>query len=353
MLTNALLVSVIPTGQALAQAVDYTQPVPKTQFNFETPEEGWSFAGGAGLDYDRGLEHSGRGNGWVRATSGWNAINNLINVEPNSECSVTAWLRTSDTLTDGYISVRPFNIDGTIGSVINEIKLIGAGSPDPQNRDYNFYTFNFNSGYNNRVLFYVGLFGNGRDSWVQVDDVEVSCVSPVTQPPVPPITQPPVPPVTQPPVPPTDINQAGLDLIKKSEGFIEMAYSDPGGVLTIGFGHTGPDVVEGMIITPEQAEQLLRGDLQEAENTVSSLVTVPLNENEFSALVSFVFNVGAGNFEESVLLQLLNQANYLGAADEFLVWNKDNGEELPGLTERRERERELFLTPPVAPVPPV
>lgn len=345
MLTNALLVSVIPTGQALAQAVDYTQPVPKTQFNFETPEEGWSFAGGAGLDYDKGFEHSGRGNGWVRNTSGWNAINNLINVEPNSECSVTAWLRTSDTLTDGYMSVRPYNSDGSVGSVINELKLVGAGAPNPQNRGYNLYTVEFNSGSSNKILFYVGLWGNGRDSWIQTDDVEVSCVSPKPQPPT--------PPTLQPPAPPTDINQAGLDLIKDSEGFIEMAYRDPGGVLTIGYGHTGPDVVEGMIITPEQAEQLLRGDLQEAEDTVSNLVTVPLNENEFSALVSFVFNVGAGNFEESVLLELLNQGNYLGAADEFLVWDKDNGEKLPGLTERRERERSLFLTPIAPPPPPL
>ncbi len=316
-------------------------PVPKTQLNFETPEEGWWFAGNAGLDYDRGLEHSGRGNGWVRsATSGWNAINNSLVVEPNSECSLTAWLRTSDSLTDGYMSVRPYNSDGSVSDVINEIKLIGAGSPNPQNQNYNLYTLTFNSGENNRVLFYVGLFGNGRDSWVQVDDVEVSCVSPEPQP------QPPT-------VEPTDINQAGLDLLKEFEGFSELAYRDPGGTLTIGFGHTGPDVVEDMIITPEQAEELLRQDVQEAEDAVANLVTVPLNENQFSALASFVYNVGAGDLENSQLLTLLNQGDYLGAADQFLRFNTDDGVVLDGLTRRREAERQLFLTPPVNPVPPV
>lgn len=314
----------------------------KTQFDFET-EQGWWFTGGAGLDYDRGFEHSGRGNGWVRATSGWNAINNQINVKPNSNCRVSAWLRTSDTLTDGYISVIPFNIDGTTGSVINELKLVGVGAPNPQNKNYNLFSFDFNSGENDRLLFYVGLWGNGNDSWIQVDDVEVSCVSPKPQPPTPPVG------------PPTDINQAGLDLIKESEGFREMAYSDPGGTLTIGYGHTGPDVVEGMIITPEQAEQLLRQDVQEAEDAVANLVTVPLNENQFSALTSFVYNLGPGDLEDSQLLVLLNQGDYLGAAEEFLGFNTDGGVVLDGLTRRREAERQLFLTPPppVAPALPI
>lgn len=343
-----------PVEPTLPPPVEPT-PVPKTQFNFETPEEGWSFAGGAGLDYDKGFEHSGRGNGWVRNTSGWNAINNLINVEPNSECSVTAWLRTSDTLTDGYMSVRPYNGDGSVGSVINEIKLIGAGAPNPQNRGYNLYTLNFNPGNNNKVLFYAGLWGNGNDSWIQIDDVEFSCVSPAPQPPT--------PPAPQPPIPPTDINQAGLDLIKEFEGYAEelgdgtdrvKAYRDTNGILTIGWGHTGPDVVEGMIITPEQAEELLRGDLQEFKDAVSNLVTVPLNENQFSALVSLTYNVGAGDLENSQLLVLLNQGDYQKAADEFRSFNTDeNGVVLDGLIRRRERERELFLAPPVAPDPPV
>ncbi len=307
----------------------------KTQFNFESPNEGWWFAGNAGLDYDRGLEHSGRGNAWIRSTSGWNSINNSANVEPNRECRVAAWLRTSDTLTDGYMSVRSLNSDGSFGDVINEIKLVGAGSPNPQNRDYNLYTVDFNSGSSQKILLYFGLWGNGNDSWIQVDDVEVSCVSPET------------PPLT----PPTDINQAGLDLLKEFEGFSEVAYRDPGGTLTIGYGHTGPDVVEGMTITPEEAERLLRLDVQEAEDAVANLVTVGLNENQFSALVSFVYNVGAGDLEESQLLVLLNQGDYLRAADELLSFNTDDGVVLEGLTRRRQAERQLFLTPPVGPVP--
>jgi hypothetical protein len=150
----------------------------QTQFGFETAREGWWFAGGAGLDYGKGLEHTGQGNGWVRNTRGWNAVNNWVNVQPNSTCTVSAWLRTSNTLTDGYISVRRMNSDGSVGNVVNELKLVGAGRANPQHRNYNRYVFDFNSGSNSRMLFYVGLHGNGRDSWIQVDDVVVSCPTP-------------------------------------------------------------------------------------------------------------------------------------------------------------------------------
>ena len=150
------------------------------------------------------------------------------------------------------------------------------------------------------------------------------------------------------------INEAGFRLVQEFEGYAEQlgdgsgrvrAYRDSGGVLTIGFGHTGPDVTEDLIITREQAEQLLREDLQEAEDAVSNLVAVPLNENQFSALVSFVFNLGAGELQDSTLLELLNQGKYLEAADQFLRFNTVNGEPLEGLTRRREAERQLFLTP--------
>lgn len=151
------------------------------------------------------------------------------------------------------------------------------------------------------------------------------------------------------------INEAGFRLVQEFEGYAEQlgdgtdrvrAYRDSGGVLTIGFGHTGSDVTEDLIITREQAEQLLQEDLQEAEDAVSNLVTVPLNENQFSALVSFVFNLGAGELEDSTLLELLNQGRYPEAADQFLRFNTVDGEPIEGLTRRREAERQLFLTPP-------
>jgi Family of unknown function (DUF6006) len=146
-----------------------------SSFNFENRSEGWWFAGNAGIDDGKNLEHNGRSNGWVRNSSGWNAVNNKADVKPNSQCTAAAWLRTSDTLTDGYMSVRSFKAGGGAGDVINEVKLVGTGSPNPQNRNYNRYTFNFNSGSNNTVLFYVGLHGNGKDSWIQADDVDISC----------------------------------------------------------------------------------------------------------------------------------------------------------------------------------
>ena len=83
-----------------------------TPFYFESPSEGWWFTGGAGLDNGKSLERSGKGNGWVRNTSGWNAVNNWATVHPNSECGVAAWLRTSDTLTNGYMAVRYVNRNG-------------------------------------------------------------------------------------------------------------------------------------------------------------------------------------------------------------------------------------------------
>jgi lysozyme len=91
---------------------------------------------------------------------------------------------------------------------------------------------------------------------------------------------------------------------------------------------------------------LLREDLQEAEEAVERLVTAPINENQFSALVSFVFNIGAGSLQESTLLSLLNaSAEAETVAAQFLHWNKADDEELPGLTRRRHAERALFLEP--------
>ncbi len=138
------------------------------------------------------------------------------------------------------------------------------------------------------------------------------------------------------------INQDGVNLIKSFEGLYLDAYLDPVGVWTIGYGHT-EGVYEGMTITEAEAEELLRKDLAEFEAAVSEAVQVSLNDNQFSALVSFTFNLGAGSLFESTLLKLLNQGDFQGAADQFPRWNKAGGQELPGLTRRRKAERALFL----------
>lgn len=142
------------------------------------------------------------------------------------------------------------------------------------------------------------------------------------------------------------INSRGLDLIKYSEGLRLNAYPDPGtggDPWTIGYGHTGPEVKKGMSITEAQAEALLRKDLDNTEAGITAAVNVPLNDNQFSALVSFAFNVGLGNLRSSTLLKLLNQGKYDEAAGEFNKWRKAAGKVLPGLVKRRQDETDLFL----------
>ncbi len=148
------------------------------------------------------------------------------------------------------------------------------------------------------------------------------------------------------------INARGLSLLKDAEGLRLNGYIDDVGVPTIGWGHTGPGVQVGQTITTAEAEQLLKNDLKHFEEVVSRNVKVPLNSNQFSALVSFTFNVGEGGagadgFSNSTLLRKLNSGDYAGAANEFSRWNKGevNGQivELAGLTTRRANERALFL----------
>ena len=138
------------------------------------------------------------------------------------------------------------------------------------------------------------------------------------------------------------INEKGLKIIKESEGKRLVAFLCPAGIWTIGWGHTGKDVHEGMEITDQKADLLLKEDLEWAERTVKKMVKVPLNENQFSALVSFVFNVGSGNFESSTLLRKLNALDYDGASLQFTRWIYSKGKALTGLAIRREKERSLF-----------
>lgn len=140
------------------------------------------------------------------------------------------------------------------------------------------------------------------------------------------------------------ISQKGIKLIQDFEGLELKAYKDSVGVLTIGWGSTGSHVTEGMTITKEQAEQLLKKDLERFEKGVSDLVKVPLNRNQFDALVSFSFNLGLGNLKSSTLLKKLNASDYTGASEEFERWNRAGGKVLKGLTRRRIAERDLFLS---------
>ena len=139
-----------------------------------------------------------------------------------------------------------------------------------------------------------------------------------------------------------NISTIGLGLIQEFEGCKLDAYRCPANIWTIGIGHT-KDVKEGDKITEAQALDLLREDVKWVENAINDHVKVKINQNQFDAMSSFIFNVGAGAFSLSTLLKKLNAADYEGAANEFLRWNKANGKELPGLTRRRQAERTLFL----------
>ena len=140
-------------------------------------------------------------------------------------------------------------------------------------------------------------------------------------------------------------SQKGLDFIADVEGNKLHSYLDTGGVWTIGVGHTSDkwfQVKEGQQITYDKSIQLLKIDVEEAEDAIIELVKVPLTQNQFDALVSFVFNIGAGAFANSTMLRKLNEKDYEGAAAQFPRWNKDNGKVINGLTKRRLLEQFVF-----------
>lgn len=140
------------------------------------------------------------------------------------------------------------------------------------------------------------------------------------------------------------ISQKGLDLLKKLEGFSANSYKDSGGVWTVGYGTT-KGVYAGLEVCQEEAEHFLQRDLEATEKAVETAIKVPLNDNEFAALVVFAYNVGIGAFKLSTLLKMLNSGYLASAADQFARWNKVNGVEVKGLTNRREAEHDLFLDP--------
>ncbi|MEC6393343.1 lysozyme [Acinetobacter pittii] len=142
-------------------------------------------------------------------------------------------------------------------------------------------------------------------------------------------------------------SDVGVNLITGFEDTRLKAYDDSVGIWTIGTGTTvypnGVKVKQGDTCTPEQAKAYFKHDLAKFEKTVNESVTVPLNQNQFDALVSLTYNIGSGAFKNSTLLKLLNKGDYQGAADQFLAWKKADGKVLPGLVRRREAERALFL----------
>ena len=134
-----------------------------------------------------------------------------------------------------------------------------------------------------------------------------------------------------------------VSLIKQWEGLRLEAYTDFGGVWTIGYGHTAT-AHRGMRITEEEAERLLRVDVAWAEEAINRNVKVDLTQNQYDALASWVYNLGETNLRRSTLLRKLNGGDYRGAGKEFLRWNKDEGVTLDGLTRRREAEVALWTT---------
>ena len=143
----------------------------------------------------------------------------------------------------------------------------------------------------------------------------------------------------------------GINLIKKHEGFRNQAYQDSGGVWTIGYGSTfyqnGIPVKKGDIITDENATLLLYITLISTENNLNQSIVENnfiINQNQFDALMDFIYNVGFGNFETSTLFKDLKLHANLAASDEFMRWIYDDGVVVPGLVVRREDEKDLFLS---------
>lgn len=137
-------------------------------------------------------------------------------------------------------------------------------------------------------------------------------------------------------------SQKGVGLIKSFEGLRLKSYQDSVGVWTIGYGTTR-GITAGMSINNEQAERMLANDIGRFEPEIERLVKVGLSQNQWDALMSFIYNLGAANLASSTLLKLLNSGDYAGAAEQFPRWNKAGGQVLAGLTKRRASERAIFL----------
>jgi lysozyme len=134
----------------------------------------------------------------------------------------------------------------------------------------------------------------------------------------------------------------GLSLTEQFEGFRLTAYQDQVGVWTIGYGHTGPDVTPGQTITMAEAQALLAQDVSSAAGCVNTVVAVKLTQQEFDALVDFVFNLGTGAFKGSTMLRDLNGEDFTSAAAQFDFWDRAGGAVVAGLLRRRQAEAALL-----------
>tara|TARA_Y100001951_G_C11286843_1_gene269311 strand:- start:1764 stop:2207 length:444 start_codon:yes stop_codon:yes gene_type:complete len=137
------------------------------------------------------------------------------------------------------------------------------------------------------------------------------------------------------------ISEEGIELLKKFEGCKLEAYQDSVGVWTIGYGHT-KGVYKGMTISQDDAEEMLEEEMEEYEGYIEEYVEVPLSQNEFDALVCWVYNLGPTNLRNSTLLMVLNQSKFDEVPEQIKRWNKAGGEVLKGLVRRREAEALLF-----------
>lgn len=146
------------------------------------------------------------------------------------------------------------------------------------------------------------------------------------------------------------VSEETLAHLKRWEGLRLTAYPDPGSrhgePWTVGYGHTSDAhmiVHKGLTITQHQADAALAHDAGEAASAILKMVKVPLTENQLGALVSFVFNVGAGAFRNSTLLRMLNAGNYAAVPGQLARWNKNDGRSMAGLTNRRAAESGLWV----------
>jgi lysozyme len=139
-----------------------------------------------------------------------------------------------------------------------------------------------------------------------------------------------------------ELSDKGVVFITNNEGLRLQAYRDGGGVPTIGYGHT-KGVKMGDVCTKEQALAYLHDDTKEAVSAVNDLVKIPITQDQFDALVDFVFNIGRPQFASSTLLRVLNSGDYFAASKQFGRWKYDNGKEVAGLIARRKRTADMFL----------